>query len=164
MAASFARRAVFPTYRCLNGLTRYRQNVCHARYLSLSKNLQASQWFSKDHEWVTIDGQKGTVGISMYAQEKLGEIVYVELPEIGTKLDTEDVAGCLESVKAASDIVNPVPGTVTEVNGKLSDQPALVNSEPMKGGWLYKMDLKAGLKTDDLMDSAAYEEYLKSCD
>ncbi|KAK3764198.1 hypothetical protein RRG08_044125 [Elysia crispata] len=164
MAASFARRAIFPTYRCLNGLTRYRQNACHARFISLSNNFQASQWFTKDHEWVTIDGQKGTIGISNYAQEKLGEIVYVELPEIGTSIDAEEVAGCLESVKAASDIVNPVSGTVTEINEALKDEPALVNSKPMDEGWLYKMDLASDVRTDDLMDAAAYKEYCKSCD
>ncbi|GFR93852.1 glycine cleavage system H protein [Elysia marginata] len=164
MAASIARRAFFPTYQCLNGLARCRQSLSHTRYISFSRSLQASQWFTKDHEWVTIDGQKGTVGISDYAQEKLGEIVYVELPEVGASLDPEETAGCLESVKAASDVINPVRGTVSEVNEVLKDNPSLVNSKPMDDGWLYKMDLPADVSTDDLMDANAYKEYCKTSD
>lgn len=167
MAVSIARRALLPTVRCLIGHAKIRQTIHHTRdtrYISFSRSLQASQWFTKEHEWVTLDGQKATVGISDYAQEKLGEIVYVELPEVGASIDAEEVAGCLESVKAASDILNPVTGTVTEVNKTLKETPALVNSKPMDEGWLYKMKVAADVSTDELMDANAYKEYCKTCD
>ncbi|GFO47373.1 glycine cleavage system h protein [Plakobranchus ocellatus] len=156
MAASLARTALLPTYRCLS-----RINVSPARFMSFSRCLEA-RWFTKEHEWVNIEGQKGTVGISNYAQEKLGEIVYVEMPEVGATVESDDVVGCLESVKAASDVMSPCGGTVSEINEELKSDPSLINSSPLDKGWLYKLDLAEDVKTDELMDAEAYDEFCQN--
>jgi len=109
--------------------------------------------FTKDHEYVTVDG---TVGITPYAQEQLGDIVFVELPKVGQKLKQGDEAAVVESVKAASEIYAPVSGTVTAVNDALSGDPGLINSSPEVDGWIFKLALDDASELDGLMDADAY--------
>lgn len=117
-------------------------------------------YFTKDHEWIKVDGQDGTVGITDYAQKQLGDIVYVELPDMGKVLALEAEAAVVESVKAASEVYSPVGGTVTKVNQQLIDHPALVNESPEEQGWFYQMTLTDAGQLDELMDRAAYESYV----
>ncbi len=114
--------------------------------------------FTKDHEYLTEDG---TVGITVYAQEQLGDIVFVELPKVGQKLKQGDEAAVVESVKAASEIYAPVSGTVTAVNDALTGDPGLVNNDPLGGGWIYKLAPDNPADRDALLDEAAYTELIK---
>ena len=109
--------------------------------------------FTKDHEYITPDG---TVGISPYAQEQLGDVVFVELPQLGQKLQRGDQAAVVESVKAASEIYAPASGTVVAVNSELSAEPGLINSAPLAAGWIFKLALDDASELDALMDEAAY--------
>ena len=118
--------------------------------------------FSQDHEWILVDGDSGTVGITDYAQEQLGDIVFVELPEVGKELAKGDEAAVIESVKAASELYAIVGGEVTEVNEGLGDDPAQVNSDPMGGGWFFKMKIGDAGELAGLMDEDAYKEYTAS--
>jgi glycine cleavage system H protein len=120
--------------------------------------------FSKDHEWIRIEGDSGVVGISNYAQAQLGDVVFVELPEVGKALTKGAEAAVVESVKAASEVYAPVNGTVTEINSSLSDNPGSVNSDPMGDGWFFKLSLTNASELDDLLDEAAYEAYVKELD
>merc|ERR1719238_1162640 len=113
--------------------------------------------FSKDHKWVKVEGDIGTIGITNHAQEQLGDVVFVDLPEIGLKLDKDDTMGAVESVKAASDIYAPVSGEVVEVNNALTDDPSLVNSAAEADGWMSKVKLSDPSELDGLMDEAAYK-------
>jgi glycine cleavage system H protein len=112
--------------------------------------------FTKDHEWLRMDGAIATVGITPYAQEKLGDLVFVELPSVGAKLDKGAVAATVESVKAASEVYAPVGGEVLEVNNRLTAEPGLVNAEPTGNGWMFKMKVAAPGEIGDLLDEAAY--------
>ena len=116
--------------------------------------------YSKDHEWVRVEGDVGTVGISDYAQEQLGDVVYVELPEVGRTVAQNEEAAVVESVKAASEVYAPVSGEVVEVNQALEDDPALVNGDPTGEGWFLKLRLSAPGELDGLMDDAAYADYV----
>uniref|UniRef100_A0A4W3IQR1 Glycine cleavage system H protein n=1 Tax=Callorhinchus milii TaxID=7868 RepID=A0A4W3IQR1_CALMI len=118
--------------------------------------------FTDKHEWVTVENGIGTVGISNYAQESLGDVVYCGLPEIGTKLNQLDEFGALESVKAASELYSPLTGEVTDINKVLADQPGLVNKSCYSEGWLIKMSLDNPAEVDELMTEEAYEKFLKS--
>jgi glycine cleavage system H protein len=113
--------------------------------------------FSKEHEWVKIEGDIATVGITDYAQTSLGDIVYVELPRIGATLTQFGNIGVVESVKAVSDLFTPVGGEVTEINGAIDADPALVNREPFGEGWLYRVKLADQSEKDNLMSSDAYD-------
>lgn len=115
--------------------------------------------FTKDHEWIALDGKVGTVGITPYAQEQLGDVVYVELPEVGRVVTAGGDAAVVESVKAASDVYAPVAGRVVAINEKLADSPALVNSDPTGEGWFMKIELDDPAALDGLMDQAAYDAY-----
>jgi glycine cleavage system H protein len=117
--------------------------------------------FTNDHEWVRVDGDEAVVGITEYAQTQLGDIVYVELPEVGRALEKGKEAAVVESVKAASEVYAPVSGAVTAVNGALGDDPARVNSDPMGAGWFFKMKLKDPKELDALMDEAAYQKLVE---
>lgn len=117
--------------------------------------------FTKDHEWIRIEGDTGTVGITTYAQEKLGDVVYVEVPETGQALAQGDEAAVVESVKAASEIYAPVDGEVAEGNEAVVDDPALANSDPMGAGWFFKMTVANAAQFDALMDETAYKSYLE---
>jgi glycine cleavage system H protein len=113
--------------------------------------------YTSDHEWVRIDGDEGVVGITQYAADQLGDIVFVELPEVGRTLERGAAFGVVESVKAVSDLLAPVSGEVIAVNDALGDQPELVNSDPYGGGWMVRMRLP-GAGADGLLDPAAYEQ------
>jgi len=115
--------------------------------------------FTEDHEWIKVDGDSGTVGISPYAAGQLGDVVFVELPEIGREMTKGDEAAVVESVKAASEVYAPVSGSVTEVNTKLEDTPETVNASADGDGWFLKMSIKDASELDSLMDEAAYKAY-----
>ncbi len=117
--------------------------------------------YTKEHEWVRLEGDTAVIGISEYAQEQLGEIVFVELPDIGTKLDKGLEACVIESVKAASEIYSPASGAVTETNADLDASPSKVNEDATGEGWLYKMTLSDPGELNDLMDEAAYQGYVE---
>ena len=114
--------------------------------------------FTKDHEWLRLDdGGTATVGITPYAQEKLGDLVYVELPDVGAKFATGDAAAVVESVKAASEVYMPVSGEIIAVNDKLATDPGLVNAEPTANGWLFKLKISNSAELEKLLDEAAYQ-------
>jgi glycine cleavage system H protein len=113
--------------------------------------------FTRDHEWLRMEGDVATVGITPFAQEKLGDLVFVELPSVGATLDRGTVAATVESVKAAADVYAPVGGEVTAVNDKLAEQPGLVNAEPTGDGWLFKLKLADAAEINSLLDEAAYD-------
>ncbi len=117
--------------------------------------------FTKDHEWIRVEGDTGTVGISTYAQEQLGDVVFAEVPSVGKTLAKGAEAAVVESVKAASEIYAPVSGEITEANEKLSAEPALVNSSPMGDGWFFKMKIADKGELAGLMDEAAYKKFLE---
>ena len=117
--------------------------------------------YTKEHEWIKVDGSVGTMGITDYAQEALGDIVFVELPETGEKFDAGDVIGSIESVKAVSDIFTPISGEVKEVNAALEDQPEVINSDPYKEGWICKLTIDNESELEELMDADEYQEFLK---
>ena len=119
-----------------------------------------SRYFTEDHEWIDVDGDIGTVGISDYAQGQLGDIVFVEVPEEGRRIAKGDEAAVVESVKAASDVYSPVSGTVLEGNAALADEPALVNSDPEGEGWFFKITLSDADELSELMDETAYEAFV----
>ena len=120
--------------------------------------------FTKDHEWVSLDGDTATVGITTYAQEQLGDVVFVEMPEAGKTVSQGDEAGVVESVKAASEVYAPVSGEVVEPNPELEDNPALVNQDPLVGGWFFRLRLSDAGEVDGLMDEAAYKAYIEELD
>ncbi len=120
--------------------------------------------FTRDHEYVDVNGPIGTVGISDHAQRQLGDIVYVELPEVGAKLDKGAAAGVVESVKAASDVFSPVSGDIVEVNSALVDEPSLINDDAHGRGWMFKIRLSKPGELAELMDETAYADYLKTID
>src|SRR5262245_9548150 len=121
----------------------------------------ANERFTRDHEWIRAEGGTGTVGITSYAQEQLGDIVYVELPEVGRKAAKGDAVAGVESVKAASDVYAPVAGEVVEVNAGLADKPALVNEDAEGQAWFFKVRIADAAELDVLMDRAAYEAFVK---
>jgi glycine cleavage system H protein len=113
--------------------------------------------YTPDHEWLNIDGDTATVGITHHAQDALGDVVFVDLPEVGKTFAQKDVAGVVESVKAAADVYMPVSGEVTEVNEALRADPALANSDPLGAGWFFKVKLSNAGEIDGLLDETAYK-------
>ena len=119
-------------------------------------------YFTKEHEWIRVEGDQATVGISNHAQEQLGDIVFAEVPEAGKQLSKGQEAAVVESVKAASDVYAPVSGEVIEGNQAVASDPALVNSDPEGEGWFFKLKLSDTSELDGLMDEAAYREFVQS--
>lgn len=119
-----------------------------------------TRYFTQDHEWIDVDGDHGTVGITDYAQGQLGDITFVELPAVGQSVGKGDACSVVDSVKAASDVYSPVGGTVTEVNDALEGAPELVNSDAETGGWLFRLKLADAGELAGLMDRAAYDAYV----
>ncbi len=115
--------------------------------------------YTEDHEWISLDGDVATIGITNYAQEQLGDLVYVELPAVGAGIEKGGDAAVVESVKAASDVYAPVTGEVTEVNTALDDEPAKVNQDPEGAGWLFKVKLANLSELEGLMDADAYASH-----
>jgi glycine cleavage system H protein len=122
----------------------------------------ASVKYSQEHEWIRVEGDVGTIGITQYAQEQLGDVVFVEVPQAGRKVAKGEACAVVESVKAASDIYAPVSGEVIEANAALADSPGDVNAEPMGKGWFFKIKLSNKSELDGLMDEAAYNTFVKS--
>ena len=118
--------------------------------------------FTSDHEWVQSDSATATVGITVHAQDALGDVVFVELPEVGRSYSQGEVAGVVESVKAAADVYMPVSGKVTAVNEALRSDPSLANSDPLQAGWFFRIDLTEPAQVAGLMDEAAYAELVKN--
>jgi glycine cleavage system H protein len=121
-----------------------------------------SLYFTGEHEWIRVDGDVGTIGISSHAQEALGDIVFAEVPARGRSLNKGDEAAVVESVKAASDVYSPVAGEVIEGNAALADDPALINRDPEGDGWFFKIRIADKADLDGLMDEAAYREWVKT--
>ena len=117
-------------------------------------------YFSKDHEWIAVDGKTATVGITDYAQAQLGDVVFVELPDVGKTVEKGGEAAVVESVKAASEVYAPVSGAVTAANTAITDNPALVNEAPEGDGWFIRIELSDESQLADLMDEAAYKAYV----
>jgi len=117
-------------------------------------------YFTQDHEWIKVDGDTGTVGITDFAQGQLGDVVYVEVPEAGVNFTKGAESAVVESVKAASELYAPVGGEVAEGNAALADDPSLVNSDPMGKGWFYRIKLADKGQLEDLMDEAAYKDFV----
>ena len=115
--------------------------------------------FTEDHEWIKVEGETGTIGISPYAAKQLGDVVFVELPEIGREMDKGDEAAVVESVKAASEVYSPIGGEVIEVNETLEDAPETVNASPDGDGWFLKIKIADASELEALMDEAKYKEY-----
>ena len=118
------------------------------------------RYFTDEHEWIDIEGDTATVGITDYAQEQLGDIVFVELPDVGAMLDKAGDAAVVESVKAASDVYAPITGEVTEANSALEDDPALVNTSPEEDGWFFRMTIGDKDELEGLMDDKAYKAFV----
>lgn len=127
----------------------------------MTMNIPADLLYTKQHEWIAIDGDVATVGITDYAQQELGDIVYVELPEVGQSFEAEDAFGSVESVKAVSNIYMPMSGKVIAVNEDLADAPEIVNQDPYGEGWLVKIKLADPSQADDLLSAEEYEQYLE---
>ena len=121
----------------------------------------ATERFTRDHEWVRVDAGIATVGITDHAQSQLGDVVFVELPEVGRKVVASEAVAVVESVKAASDVFSPIAGEVTEVNGELISQPALVNEDAEGKAWFFKLKVANAANLDALMDRAAYAAFVK---
>ncbi|CAJ2650298.1 glycine cleavage system H protein 2, mitochondrial [Trifolium pratense] len=134
-----------------------RISVFHRTFSTVLNNLK----YADSHEWVKVDGNSATIGITDHAQDHLGDVVYVELPEVGAAVTQGDGFGAVESVKATSDINSPVSGKVVEINEELSNSPALVNSSPYENGWIIKVELSDNSELNKLMDS---EQYSKFCE
>lgn len=118
--------------------------------------------YAKSHEYIHVEGEIGTVGITDYAQKELGDVVFLELPQVGTELEQGDELGSIESVKAVSELFSPVSGEVVEVNEVLADKPQLVNEDPYGDGWMIKIRLSDATEADELMTAEEYDEYVET--
>ncbi|XP_043249004.1 glycine cleavage system H protein, mitochondrial [Colletes gigas] len=137
-------------------------SLCLSRSIATSRCLNAERLYTKSHEWITVDGNVGTIGISNYAQEALGDVVYAQLPDVESVIQKEDECGALESVKAVSELLSPVSGKVIEKNEIIEKTPGLVNSSCYEKGWLFKIELNNMDEIKNLMDENAYNLFLKS--
>lgn len=132
------------------------------RSITTTRCLRAERWYTDKHEWITVDGNMGTVGISDYAQDALGDVVYAQLPDVGSMVKKEEECGALESVKAASELISPVSGKVTEKNEAVENKPSLINTSCYKEGWLFKVELNNLDEIKSLMNEETYNKFLKS--
>ncbi|CAK9828996.1 Glycine cleavage system H protein, mitochondrial [Anthophora retusa] len=133
-----------------------------SRSITTTRYLNAERLYTSKHEWITIDGKIGTIGISNYAQDSLGDVVYAQLPEIGSEIEREAECGSLESVKAASELFSPVSGKVIEKNEAVEKTPSLINTSCYEKGWLFKVEITNLDEIKELMNEDAYNQYLKS--
>ncbi len=117
--------------------------------------------YSSEHEWIKVENSIGTVGITFYAQEQLGDVVFVELPEVGKEVSKMEAVAVVESVKAASDVYTPVSGKIVEVNEELNDSPNLINEDPYGKGWIFKIELRDPKELDELLSAEEYEKLIK---
>lgn len=123
-------------------------------------NFPSELKYSKDHEWMRVEGDIGFIGVTDFAQRELGDIVFIDIDSEGEKLEREEVFGSIEAVKTVSDLFMPVSGVVVEFNEKLADNPELVNSDPYGEGWIVKIEITSSSETDDLLDSKEYEKLI----
>ena len=124
-------------------------------------NIPSDLKYSREHEWIRVDGNLATIGITDYAQEELGDIVNVELPEEGDEIHKDEAFGAVESVKASSEVFSPLSGKIAEVNEPLMDAPEMINEDPYDEGWMVKIELSDSSELDDLMDAEGYEQYVQ---
>ena len=117
--------------------------------------------YSREHEWVKVEGNIALIGITDFAQDELGDVVYVELPDVGTELEANNTFGVVESVKAVSDLYSPITGTVTEVNERLNDEPELVNSEPYDEAWMLRIEMSDASEVDGLLGADEYKSFVE---
>ena len=134
----------------------------HLSLIRTMANIPENLRYSKDHEWVAVEGEKATIGITDYAQHNLGDVVYVELPKEGESFGAHEAFGSVESVKAVSEIFTPIAGEVVEVNEGLNDTPEVVNSDPYGAAWMVKLKMENAGEADALLSAAEYEEYLNA--
>lgn len=127
-------------------------------------NIPENLRYSKDHEWVGVDGDVATIGITDYAQHSLGDVVYIDMPRAGDKFSAHEAFGSVESVKAVSEIFMPVSGEITEVNDGLNDTPEAVNNDPYAAGWMVKVKMDNPGEADAMLSAVEYEEYLEASD
>ncbi len=125
-------------------------------------NIPENLRYSKDHEWVAVAGDIATIGITDYAQHSLGDVVYIDMPRVGDKMQAHEAFGSVESVKAVSEVFTPIAGEISEVNDGLNDTPEEVNNNPYDGGWMIKLKMDNPGDADALLSSAEYEEYLEA--
>ena len=125
-------------------------------------NIPEDLRYSKDHEWVRVEGETATIGITDYAQHSLGDVVYIDMPRVGDHFGTHEAFGSVESVKAVSEIFTPLAGEVTEVNDGVNDTPESVNNDPYNVGWMVKLKMDNPLEADKMLSPAEYEEYLEA--
>ena len=125
-------------------------------------NIPENLRYSKDHEWIAVDGDMATIGITDYAQHALGDVVYIDMPRVGDKLSSHEAFGSVESVKAVSEIFIPVGGEITDVNDGLNDTPEAVNNDPYEAGWMIKIKMDNPLEADAMLSAVEYEEYLSA--
>ena len=125
-------------------------------------NIPENLHYSRDHEWVGVDGDIATIGITDYAQHSLGDVVYIDMPRVGDKFTTHEAFGSVESVKAVSEIFVPVAGEITEVNDSLNDTPEVVNNDPYNDGWMVKVKMNNPGEADAMLSAVEYEEYLSA--
>jgi len=168
MAATFARitcwvRPVLSSLHDTSHLSPHAARTLTRRCLTISTSRLAAgpRLFSDKHEWVTVDGKIGKVGISQFAQEALGDIVYAQIPEVGEVFNQHDEVGALESVKAASEVYTPVSGKILSKNKDLEESPGLINKSCYDKGWLFTIELKNPDELKSLMDDKSYEAFLK---
>lgn len=126
--------------------------------------IESGIFYTREHEWVSVDNDIATIGISDYAQNSLGDLVFVELPEVGTKIAKGDTPMVVESYKAASDVYTPISGEIIEINESLADSPEQVNQSPYEDGWLVKVKFSNNSEVEELMDADGYKEYLDGID
>lgn len=143
-------------------LTATRTRFTALRPISTSRPLRVERWYTDKHEWITLDSKVGTVGISDYAQDALGDVVFAQLPDVGSIIKKEEECGALESVKAASELISPVSGEVIEKNEVVESKPSLINTSCYEKGWLFKVKLSDVDEVKRLMNEEAYNEFLKS--
>ena len=125
-------------------------------------NIPEDLRYSKDHEWIRVEGDVATIGITDYAQHSLGDVVYIDMPRVGDKFGTHEAFGSVESVKAVSEIFTPVGGEVTDVNNAVNDAPESVNNDPYNAGWMVKVKMDNPGEADAMMSAVEYEEYLEA--
>ncbi|XP_032666890.1 glycine cleavage system H protein [Odontomachus brunneus] len=134
------------------------------RSITATRYLGIERWYTDKHEWITVDGKVGTVGISNYAQEALGDVVYAQLPDVGSVIKKGEECGALESVKAASELISPVSGKVIEKNELIESKPSLINTSCYKDGWLFKVELSELDEVKSLMNEESYNKFLTETD
>lgn len=139
-----------------------RTSLTSWRSITVTRCLRAERWYTDKHEWVTVDGKVGTVGISDYAQDALGDVVFAQLPDMGSTVQKDEECGALESVKAASELISPVSGKVIEKNEAVENKPSLINTSCYEEGWLFKVELDNVDEIKSLMNEEAYNTFLKS--